>query len=155
MMLSGILSAFGPVTLSLADSDPCDSSWVIVETGSEEHSFLVRVADDAASRAQGLMFVESMPEDEGMLFIYPSPQHARFWMKNTYIPLDMIFVDADGLVLRLHEGAEPLDETIIDGGSGVSAVLEVNAGVVDSIGVEMGDRLLHPSLQSFSSSRCE
>jgi len=85
------------------------------------------VADDAAERAQGLMFREAMPLSSGMLFVYGRPQRVSFWMRNTLIPLDMIFADARGVVTRVHAEAVPLDETPIDGGEGVQFVLEINA----------------------------
>lgn len=108
--------------------------------------FSVRVADDVAERSQGLMFVESMPLMEGMLFVYPRPQRATFWMRNTLIPLDMIFVAPDGEVLNIHSNAIPLDETTIDGGEGVQYVLELNGGLAERLGITVGDVLQHPSI---------
>lgn len=108
--------------------------------------FNVEVADDAAERSRGLMYREAMPSSSGMLFLYPEPQRASFWMKNTLIPLDMIFADRTGLVTRVHSGAVPLDETPIDGGSGVVAVLEINGGLADRMGIGPGSVLRHPQL---------
>lgn len=108
--------------------------------------FAVDVADDPAERSQGLMFVENMPTMSGMLFVYPAPQRASFWMRNTLIPLDMLFADPDGVVTRIHENAVPLDETPIDGGDGVRFVLEINGGMADRLGIEPGDTLVHPSI---------
>ena len=108
--------------------------------------FTVELADDVDERSQGLMFRESMAADAGMLFVYPGPQRAMFWMKNTFIPLDMIFVGEDGKVLSVHENAIPQDETAIDGGSGVKLVLEVNAGVARTAGIGPGAELRHPSI---------
>ena len=73
-------------------------------------------------------------------FAYDSPRHAFFWMKNTLIPLDMIFADATGQVTRVHEGAVPLDETSIDGGDGVAYVLEINGGLARAAGCDPGCR---------------
>ena len=108
--------------------------------------FAVDVADDPAERAQGLMNVESMPAMTGMLFIYEQPQAASFWMRNTLIPLDMIFMDETGTVTRIHENAVPLDETPIPGGDGVLTVLEINGGMARRLGIDEGSELRHPDL---------
>ncbi|GHC60923.1 hypothetical protein GCM10007315_26080 [Gemmobacter tilapiae] len=110
--------------------------------------FTVEVADEVDERAQGLMFRESMAADAGMLFVYPAPQRAMFWMKNTLIPLDMVFVGESGKVLAVHEGAVPHDETPIDGGQGVKLVLEVNAGTARATGITPGAELRHPSIDA-------
>jgi hypothetical protein len=118
--------------------------------------FTVEVADDPAERAQGLMNRPTMPASAGMLFLYDAPQRATFWMKNTLIPLDMIFLDDTGTVTRIHENAVPLDETTIDGGEGVVAVLEVNGGLAAAIGITEGSQLRHPGLdQSRAAWPCE
>ncbi|MBN2905874.1 MAG: DUF192 domain-containing protein [Rhodobacteraceae bacterium] len=108
--------------------------------------FAVELADDPQERAQGLMNRAALPVMSGMLFVYPRPQRAVFWMKNTFIPLDMIFLDAQGRVVGVHENARPLDETPIDGGSGVLAVLEVNGGLAARLGIAPGSVLRHPAL---------
>ncbi len=109
-------------------------------------SFAVEVADDPAERAQGLMFRETLPADAGMLFVYEAPKRAQFWMKNTLVPLDMIFADAAGRVTRVHAGAVPGDETPIDGGEGVQFVLEINAGLTARLGLGPGARMRHPAI---------
>ncbi|MDH5454180.1 MAG: DUF192 domain-containing protein, partial [Paracoccaceae bacterium] len=91
--------------------------------------FTVEVADDAAERGRGLMHREQMAASAGMLFVYEHPQRVSFWMRNTLIPLDMIFMDQTGTVTRVHENAVPLDETGIRGGDGVQFVLEINGGL--------------------------
>lgn len=106
--------------------------------------FTVEVADDAGERSQGLMFRESMATGAGMLFLYERPQRAQFWMKNTLIPLDMVFADATGVVTRVHANAIPKDETTIDGGEGVQAVLEINGGLAARMGITEGAVLRHP-----------
>ena len=107
--------------------------------------FSVEVADDGESRGQGLMHRQSMAMSTGMLFIYPRPQQATFWMRNTLIPLDMLFLDATGRVTGIHENAIPLDETTIDGGDDVLAVLEINGGLARAVGISVGSQLRHPS----------
>ena len=123
----------------------CADDTVTVQGGWGKVRFAISVADEPQERARGLMFVKEMPAMSGMLFIYDNPQHATFWMRNTLIPLDMIFVDARGEVLNVHRNAVPLDETIIDGGQGVSAVLEINGGLAERLGIAVGDTLQHPS----------
>lgn len=107
--------------------------------------FKIDIADDNAERAQGLMHVESMPRFEGMLFIYDAPLHAFFWMKNTLIPLDMLFINDRGVVTALHENARPLSEETIDGGQGVLAVLEINGGLARTLGLGVGTEVKHPA----------
>ena len=110
--------------------------------------FSVDVADDADERARGLMFRETLARSSGMLFVYERPQHAVFWMRNTLIPLDMVFADATGTVTRVHEGAVPGDETGIDGGTNVAAVLEINGGLARRLGIAPGAVLRHPEVSS-------
>lgn len=108
--------------------------------------FSVELADSPEERAKGLMFREHLPRSAGMLFVYQSPQHAQFWMKNTLIPLDMIFADSSGTVVRVHSRARPQDLTSIDGGEGVLLVLEINGGLAERLGIAMGSELRHPAL---------
>ncbi|WP_375552156.1 DUF192 domain-containing protein [Rhodophyticola porphyridii] len=109
-------------------------------------SFRVEVADDPQERAIGLMHRPSMPSGAGMIFIYERPQRVSFWMENTLIPLDMIFMDQTGMVTRVHENAIPLDRTPIPGGPDVLAVLEINGGLSSRIGIREGAELRHPGL---------
>jgi len=106
--------------------------------------FTVEIVDTPETRAQGLMFRESLGRWAGMLFVYEEPGRAVFWMRNTLIPLDMIFVDPAGNVTHVHRDAVPLDETPIDGGDGVLYVLEVNAGVTERLGIGPGSQMRHP-----------
>nr|WP_223814347.1 DUF192 domain-containing protein [Roseicitreum antarcticum] len=105
--------------------------------------FSVEIADTPETRNQGLMFRENMPRFAGMLFIYQAPQSASFWMRNTLIPLDMLFVDAAGEVTRIHHDAVPLDETPIFGGDDVLMVLEINGGMARRLGITEGTALRH------------
>ncbi len=108
--------------------------------------FTVELADDPKERSLGLMHREHMSASAGMLFAYPVPQRAVFWMKNTLIPLDMIFMDAAGVVTRVHENAIPHDETGIDGGEAVKYVLEINGGLAGRLGIGEGSALRHPAI---------
>ncbi|WP_054007904.1 DUF192 domain-containing protein [Cypionkella psychrotolerans] len=117
--------------------------------------FSVEIADSEAERSQGLMFREKMPASAGMLFVYEQPKHAYFWMKNTLLPLDMVFADASGLVTAVHSDAMPMDETPIDGGAGVAVVLEINAGLAKRMGIAPGVVLRSAALdQSVAAWRC-
>lgn len=108
--------------------------------------FNVEIADSPDERSRGLMFRENLPRSAGMLFVYPAPQHASFWMRNTLIPLDMVFVDSAGRVTVVHSEAVPGDETPIDGGDGVQFVLEINGGLARRMGLGPGSVLRHPSI---------
>ncbi|MCU0826177.1 MAG: DUF192 domain-containing protein [Tabrizicola sp.] len=125
---------------------PCAPGRVDLRWPGGGESFVVEVADDSAERARGLMFRESMDPASGMLFVYESPRRAQFWMKNTLIPLDMIFADATGTVTRVHSNAVPGDLTPIDGGEGVAFVLEINGGLAERLGIAPGAVLRHPSV---------
>ncbi|MGY6411852.1 MAG: DUF192 domain-containing protein [Alkalilacustris sp.] len=108
--------------------------------------FTVEIADTPEAQARGLMFRDSLPRGAGMLFLYDRPQRVAFWMRNTFIPLDMIFVDDTGTVTRVHHEAVPLDETPIEGGPGVQAVLEINGGLARRFGIAPGTELRHPRM---------
>ena len=107
--------------------------------------FSVEIADTIASRARGLMHRESLPKSHGMLFIYGRPSNVAFWMKNTLIPLDMIFLDADGVVQKVHHRAIPGDLTQIPGGDHILAVLEINGGLAEAMGITEGSQMRHPA----------
>ncbi|SEM46286.1 hypothetical protein SAMN04488003_101201 [Loktanella fryxellensis] len=124
----------------------CRDDAVLLTGDFGQASFAVTVADDPAERAQGLMNVEDMPRMTGMLFVYEGPQIASFWMRNTLIPLDMIFADEDGVVQHIHAEAIPLDETPILGGDDIKYVLEVNGGMADRLGLSPGDVMQHPAI---------
>lgn len=105
----------------------------------------VEIADTPEERNQGLMFRETLAPSAGMLFVYDAPQPATFWMKNTLIPLDMVFVGADGVVRHVHHNAIPGDLTTIDGGRDVLAVLEINGGLARRYGITPGTEMRHPT----------
>jgi uncharacterized membrane protein (UPF0127 family) len=132
----------GPVQADAA----CAQGRVDLRWPGGAESFSVELADDPAERARGLMFRESLDPAAGMLFVYESPRRAQFWMKNTLIPLDMIFADAAGRVTRVHSNAIPGDLTPIDGGEGVVYVLEINGGLADRLGIVPGAELRHPAI---------
>ena len=108
------------------------------------HSFSVEVVDNDADRAKGLMFRRSLPEGTGMLFDFKTEQEVAFWMQNTYIPLDMIFIRADGRIHRIAENTEPMSTKQVASGGKILAVLEVIAGTTRKLGIAVGDRVAHP-----------
>ncbi|MBX9759171.1 MAG: DUF192 domain-containing protein [Beijerinckiaceae bacterium] len=114
-----------------------------ITTASGEHNFQIEVARTDEQRARGLMFRRFMPEDRGMLFDFKIEQPVMMWMRNTYIPLDMIFISRDGRVINVAEDTEPLSERTIASAAPAFAVLEVNAGVARKIGLKAGDRISH------------
>jgi uncharacterized protein len=108
------------------------------------HIFSVEIADTDAQREKGLMFRKSLPEGQGMLFDFHNEQEVSFWMQNTYIPLDMIFIRGDGTILRIAENTEPLSTRLVPSGGPVLAVLEVIGGTAHKLGIAAGDRVAHP-----------
>jgi uncharacterized membrane protein (UPF0127 family) len=108
--------------------------------------FSVEIAKTFEEQRVGLMNRSSMPSSAGMLFVYDTPRKLSFWMRNTLIPLDMLFIDSRGVVIHVHHRAIPLDETPIHGGEGV-AVLEINGGLAESMGISVGTELRHPSFE--------
>jgi len=106
--------------------------------------FGVEMAVTPEEQARGLMFRRELPEKQGMLFDFQREQPTSFSMKNTYIPLDMIFIRADGRILRIAENTVPLSEALVPSGGPVRAVLEVIGGTAKKLGIAPGDRVVHP-----------
>ncbi len=151
-LIAGLAAAVWPGAALAA----CAETTVELRGPGGQQRFTVEVADDDAERARGLMFREEMAMSAGMLFVYEEPRRASFWMKNTLIPLDMIFADARGVVTRVHANAIPVDETPIDGGDGVQFTLEINGGLAARMGIVEGAELRHPSIaQDIAAWPCE
>ena len=112
-----------------------------IATTSGEHVFQVEIARNEAEREKGLMFRRFMPADRGMLFEFERNEPVAFWMKNTYIPLDMVFIARDGTVTHIAADAEPLSEAIVPSRGPCAAVLELNGGVAAKIGLREGDKV--------------
>lgn len=120
---------------------------IVVETrGARRHVFEAWRADTFATRAQGLMFVKEIRPDRAMIFVYDPPQRVVMWMKNTLIPLDMLFVDAVGCVVRVHEQARPHSLDSIESGAPVVLVVEIKGGAARALGIAAGDRVTRPSV---------
>jgi uncharacterized membrane protein (UPF0127 family) len=112
-----------------------------IVSGTIRHRFQVERALTPAMQEQGLMFRRTMPRDHGMIFPMERPQGASFWMKNTYISLDIIFIGADHRILQIAPRATPLSEATIDCPQPVVAVLELNGGIAEQSGIKVGDKV--------------
>lgn len=121
-----------------------DRNTVEITTRSGVQVFSVEIADTEAARDKGLMFRKSLPPGQGMLFDFHREAPVGFWMKNTYIPLDMIFIRGDGRIANIAENAKPLSETVIPSDGPVLAVLEVAGGTARKLGIVPGDRVANP-----------
>jgi uncharacterized protein len=115
-----------------------------IATQAGVRTFLVEMATTPEEKATGLMYRKHLPDGQGMLFDFSPVQQVTMWMKNTYIPLDMIFIRPDGTIARVAENAEPLSTRVISSGEPVSAVLEVAGGTAARLGIKSGDRVEHP-----------
>ena len=134
------------IAASPALSDTCSRGTVDLRDADSTARFEVEVMDTAEGRAQGLMNRDSLGRFSGMLFVYETAQPVAFWMENTLIPLDMLFLDDTGTLRRIHENAVPLDRTPIPGGDHIRYVLEINGGLASTLGIEEGAELRHPSI---------
>ncbi|WP_029006747.1 DUF192 domain-containing protein [Azospirillum halopraeferens] len=122
-----------------------ERSTLVVETAAGgSFRFDVELALTSAQQAQGLMFRETMAADAGMLFVYDRPQPAAFWMKNTLITLDMLFVGSDGRIVNIHERAVPGSLDAVRSAGPVKGILEINGGMSARLGIRPGDRVVHP-----------
>jgi uncharacterized membrane protein (UPF0127 family) len=129
-----------------ACADPSPSQTLSVETITVDtrhgpRVFTVEIAADMKSQERGLMFRRQMDPDAGMLFVFEPPQLVSFWMKNTFIPLDLMFVRADGTIASIAANAAPLSETSIPSTEPVRAVIEINGGRAQALGIAPGDRV--------------
>ncbi len=135
-VIFGLLAA-GPVR-------PAGLQTLEIASKTGVHVFSVEIADNDADRAKGLMYRKELPEGRGMLFDFKREQAVSFWMQNTYIPLDMLFIRGDGRILNIAENTEPLSTRMISSNGPVRAVLEVIGGTARKLGLAPGDRVAHP-----------
>lgn len=119
---------------------------MVVSSATGEHLFRVELAVTPEEQARGLMFREAMEPDAGMLFLFDPPRRVSFWMKDTLIPLDMIFVDGGGRIVAVEADAEPHSLQPRGPDAVVRAVLEINGGMAEQLGIGVGDRLRTPLL---------
>jgi uncharacterized protein len=123
---------------------------VTIVTAKGRYSFKVEVAETPAQLEQGLMFRRELAPDAGMLFDFKQPTMATMWMRNTLIPLDMLFVDARGRIVNIYERAVPESDAIIAAAAPVRVVIELNGGTAERLGIKPGDRVLFPIFGSGS-----
>ena len=115
-----------------------------IETKAGPKSFKIEVANTPEQQALGLMFRTKLDDTEGMLFPHDDTREVSMWMRNTYIPLDMVFIRADGVIHRIEVRTEPLSERVIEAGGEVSAVLELAGGAAERLGIKQGDTVHYP-----------
>lgn len=135
--------AFSPAAPRAQSPLSFAKSSVVIVTKSGRHKFEVELAENEAQREYGLMFRREMAPDAGMLFDYEVPQRTAMWMKNTILPLDMLFIDARGRIINVVERAIPGSLTVIPSRGKILGVLELNAGTVAHLGIKTGDTVEH------------
>ena len=141
------LAAVTAVLVTLCANPPARAASIQpleIVTKSGVQVFSVEMATTEEEKTTGLMYRKELPDGKGMLFDFSPEQQISMWMKNTYIPLDMIFIRADGRILRIAENTEPLSTKIISSGGLAKGVLEVIAGTAQKYGIQPGDRVAHP-----------
>ena len=121
-----------------------EESSLTIDAAHDSFEFQVEMAVSPEQRSRGLMFRESLDEDRGMLFDFGRPQVASMWMRNTYVPLDMLFIDAEGKITQIAADTQPLSDAVIASREPVRAVLELRGGVSAKLGIEPGHRVIHP-----------
>lgn len=146
-----ILSSLALLTLVGCSSTGGDDWFeVTVVSASGAHSFTVEIADDAAERTRGLMFRREMADDAGMLFLFDEAAPRSFWMSNTYISLDIIYIGEDGRIVSIAERTTPFSERSIPSFGPAIAVLEVNGGTSDRLQFAAGDEVRHPFFETLT-----
>jgi uncharacterized membrane protein (UPF0127 family) len=122
------------------------STLTVTGTGGRSTAFSVEVAASSKTRETGLMNRTSLPDGTGMIFIFPAVRPVMMWMKDTLLPLDMLFIDARGRIVNIAENTKPMDETIIGSGGHVAYVLEIAGGASKRLGIVTGDTVAGPAL---------
>jgi uncharacterized protein len=145
-VVKALLAAF-VLVLMLPLAACSDEGRLTIESRGGTHSFSVEIVDTPETRAQGLMYREALAPDAGMLFDFKESRPVSFWMRNTLIPLDMIFITAEGLVANVHAQARPHDPTSIPSDGPVMFVLEIPGGRAAELGIAAGDKVVHPRIK--------
>lgn len=135
--------AVTPADVALAESSAVVTEPLELVTANGVVRFEVEIADTPARQAMGLMYRTELPERRGMLFLHSPPRETTMWMRNTYIPLDMIFIRTDGTIHRIETMTEPHSEAIIASNGPVAGVLEIAGGSAQRLGLKPGDRVVH------------
>lgn len=153
VLMLGIVAIFpSPQSASAAGQPmvlPTDPAPLVAATAGGNRSFSIEIARDDRERSAGLMFRESMADDHGMLFVFDETQPVGFWMKNTPMPLDLVFIDENGRVESVRRG-EPFSEALIPSRGPVRFVLELKAGIAEKAGIKEGVVLRHPLIGAAS-----
>ena len=143
-----VLLPWAALALDQRDAEPLTNfptSQLQIASGGTLHRFRVWIADTPMRRSQGLMFVRELEADRGMLFVSYPARFVYFWMQNTYVSLDLLFVAPDGRIVGMIESAIPLSTDWMESPAPVAGVLEVPGGTAGRLGIKVGDRVLHPS----------
>jgi uncharacterized protein len=143
-LLPILLTAGRSAALGAAPLQSFATSELTIVSATGHHRFTIEIAETPAQMEQGLMFRPALAPDAGMLFDYKQPIVATMWMRSTLIPLDMLFVDAQGTIVNIHERAVPQSDDVIAAIAPVRAVIELNGGTAARLGIKPGDRVLHP-----------
>ena len=125
---------------------PLDPQPVVIATRNGPKSYSVEIADDASERAVGMMFRKSAPQDSAMLFDFGQTRLVTMWMRNTFVPLDILFIDDEMRIVTISRNAVPRSEEFISSGGPVRFALELAAGEADRDGLRVGDRVRHPAM---------
>ncbi len=143
-----LLSAFLILSSTSSSLPAAEREKLVIDSAKGEHVFQVEIADTPRAQQLGLMFRRDMPADEGMLFDFGTERPASFWMKNTYIPLDMLFIKADGTIESIAKRTTPLSEKSVPSQGPVRFVLEINGGLSDELGIAPGDVAAGPAIEA-------
>jgi uncharacterized membrane protein (UPF0127 family) len=144
-VLLGASLSLAAVAACAQDADiKFQKSSLVIVTARREIKFEVELATNDAERARGLMFRKQLGAYDGMLFDFYQEMPVSFWMKNTLIPLDMVFIAGDGTIKSVHANAVPMSTDAIPSGAAVRAVLEINGGSAALLGIKPGDKVKHP-----------
>ncbi len=139
--MAAVLTAASLFVAAVPPAQAAGRATIAIVSSTGVHAFDVQLATNDAERERGLMFVKSLPEGQGMLFDFKRDQPVSFWMHNTYIPLDMIFIAGDGRIMHIAENAKPLSDALIPSQYPVRAVLEVIGGTAEKLGIKPGDQV--------------
>jgi uncharacterized protein len=144
LLLGVVLAAGAAFRAAAAPLQSFETASLTIVSAGGSHRFTVELAETPAQMEQGLMFRTSLAPDAGMLFDFKRPTVATMWMKNTLIPLDMLFVDATGHIVNIVERTVPESDAIVSAAAPVRAVIELNGGTTARLGIAPGDRVLYP-----------
>lgn len=134
------------LSLAAGQAIACSDNQIDIRTSAGVSTYSIEIADDAAERAQGLMFREEMDRDHGMYFVYPTGRPVAFWMKNTPLPLDIIYINERGIICSIAADTTPYSEEALPSGCAAQTVLELNAGEAKAAGIRVGAPVRHPAI---------